>query len=517
MDTTVTRAKTKRSPAQPTLANANVEKPSSFNPSDKTLKISTPESSKVDSSKPTAAKTTIAKKNSLKRGVAKSAIVTGANLRGASPANAKPVAASPAVTNRPVTSPAIAKVGTPEAPAKAAPRVPAADTPIPGPTPKAQEPSAYDRKVALVLQGGGALGSYQAGVYEALAETRYRPDWVAGISVGAINAAIIAGNAPEHRVEKLREFWEVISAPSANWPMFDTDFWGAASRKAGAFASIMFGQPGFFKPSYLDALIWGAKPTSYYSTDELKATLERLVDFDRINSQETRLSVGAVNVRTGNFAFFDNTEIKIRPEHVMASGALPPGFPAVEIDGEFYWDGGLVSNTPLYYVLSATPRHSMLVFQVDLFPAEGPLPTNLDEVTERQKDIQYSSRTRMSTNTFQAMHEIRHNVSKLLKKIPDELRNEPEAIALQSVACQTNMDIVELIYRPAVSQGASKDYEFSRMTMEARWAIGRDNAKLHLDAEPWLTATRKGGVRSFDLIHTMMHPNDKDYPAYPVI
>ena len=425
--------------------------------------------------------------------------------------------ASPAAARSKAIESKTLKSKAPQSPAKPALRTPPTDTPVPSPTPKVKGPDVYDRKVALVLQGGGALGSYQAGVYEALAETRYRPDWVAGISVGAINAAIIAGNAPEHRVEKLRAFWETVSAPSADWPMFDTDFWGAATRKLGSYASLMFGQPGFFKPTYVDALLWGAKPTSYYSTAELKATLERLVDFDRINSREMRFSVGAVNVKTGNFAFFDNTEITIRPEHVMASGALPPGFPAVEIDGEFYWDGGLVSNTPLYYVLSATPRLSMIAFQVDLFPAEGALPIDLDEVSERMKDIQYSSRTRMSTNMFQKMHDIRHNVSKLLKKLPDNLRNEPEAVALQSIACQTNMDIVQLVYRPDVAQGASKDYEFSRMTMEARWAIGYDNAKLSLHAEPWLKALHRGGVRSFDVVHKMMHPHDKEHPDYPVI
>ncbi|MBY0612393.1 MAG: patatin-like phospholipase family protein [Beijerinckiaceae bacterium] len=359
----------------------------------------------------------------------------------------------------------------------------------------------YDRKIALVLQGGGALGSYQAGVFQAMAETGFSPKWVAGISVGAINAAIIAGNAPENRVARLREFWEEVSSPSAYWPVIGGDFWGIANRKAGSLAALIFGQPGFFKPTYLENMMLGMEPTSYYSTGDLKRTLERLVDFDRINSGETRLSVGAVNVRTGNFNFFDSDFIKIRPEHVMASGALPPGFPAVEIDGEYYWDGGLVSNTPLHYVLNATPRFSMLVFQVDLFPAEGHMPHNLDEVSERLKDIQYSSRTRLSTTNFQEMHDIRHKVSKLLKKLPEELRNEPEAIELKNIACQTRFDIVQLIYRPKTAQGSAKDYEFSRMTMLERWAIGQENAALSLEAKPWLAAVPRGvGVRTFDLL-----------------
>ena len=232
--------------------------------------------------------------------------------------------------------------------------------------------------MALVLQGGGALGSYQAGVYEALSTSQYLPDWVAGISIGAINAAIIAGNAPEQRVERLQAFWEGITAPHAFFWQGGPETgllpagWGGAladRRRLSSLAALLFGQPGFFAPRPPTDWIFGAPPTSFYDTSALKSTLERLVDFDRINAREIRFSVGAVNVRTGNFAYFDNATITIRPEHVMASGALPPGFPAVEIDGEYYWDGGLVSNTPLKYVLEYIPRRSRLTFQVDLFPA----------------------------------------------------------------------------------------------------------------------------------------------------
>jgi len=211
-------------------------------------------------------------------------------------------------------------------------------------------PASYDKKIGLVLQGGGALGSYQAGVYEALASSEYCPDWVAGISIGAINAAIIAGNAPENRVERLRGFWEQITAPTAWWPSGLTGSLATCQQKLSAQLALSFGQPGFFAPR--SALDWFSSemPISYYDTKALKSTLERLVDFDRINSRkEMRFSVGAVNVRTGRFAYFDSEEISIRPEHVMASGALPPGFPPVEVDGEHYWDGGLVSNTPLQY------------------------------------------------------------------------------------------------------------------------------------------------------------------------
>src|ERR1700681_399689 len=236
--------------------------------------------------------------------------------------------------------------------------------------------ASYDKKVALVLQGGGALGSYQAGVYEALSTSQYLPDWVAGISIGAINAAIIAGNAPAQRVERLQAFWEGITAPSSLWPVLSGAITGENTRTS-SLNTLMFGQPGFFAPRPAMHWLLGITPTSYYDTSALKDTLERLVDFDRINARETRFSVAAVNVRTGNFAYFENTQMTNRPEHVMPSGALPPGFPAVEIDGEHYWDGGLVSNTPLQYVIECGDRQDTLVFQVDLWSARGQIPRNM--------------------------------------------------------------------------------------------------------------------------------------------
>src|SRR6202790_4524147 len=264
-------------------------------------------------------------------------------------------------------------------------------------------PESYDKKVALILQGGGALGSYQAGVYEALSTSQYLPDWVAGISIGAINAAIIAGNAPAQRVERLQAFWEGITAPSSLWPVLSSAITGE-NRRTSSLNSLLFGQPGFSAPRPAMHWLLGVTPTSYYDTSALKDTLEQLVEFDRINAREIRFSIGAVNVRTGNFAYFDNAQMTIRPEHVMASCALPPGFPAVEIDGEYYWDGGLVSNTPLQHVLECVPRRSRLTFQVDLFHARGRQPTDLEEVSEREKDIRYSSRTRAPTDMFRTIH-----------------------------------------------------------------------------------------------------------------
>jgi NTE family protein len=302
-------------------------------------------------------------------------------------------------------------------------------------------PASYDKKVGLVLQGGGALGSYQAGVYEALASSQYLPDWVAGISIGAINAAIIAGNAPEHRVQRLRSFWEEITAPTKLWPSAPDGPLAAWQHGASALAALMFGQPGFFTPRPPHDWFSFDPFVSYYKTSALKGTLERLVDFDRINdARDMRLSVGAVNVLTGHFAYFDSEKITIRPEHVMASGALPPGFPPIEIDGEQYWDGGLFSNTPLQYLVDYSPRRSRLIFQIDVFPAHGRLPTNLDEVNERDKDIRYSSRTRLTTDTLREKHDVRHAINELHKLLPPDLAKTEQAERLYEYGCVTEMD-----------------------------------------------------------------------------
>ena len=391
----------------------------------------------------------------------------------------------------------------------------------------------YDKKIGLVLQGGGALGSYQAGVYEALASSVYLPDWVAGISIGAINAALIAGNAPEKRVEKLREFWESITP--INW--FDglptpAQYLGLVTSKdkqVGAMRALLLGQPDFFIPRKPAEWWFGRSPISYYDTEVLKSTLECLVDFDRINGgKEIRFSVGAVNVRTGIFTYFDNEEISIRPEHVMASGALPPGFPFIEIDGEHYWDGGLVSNTPLQYVLDYYPRRSRLTFQVDVFQGFGQLPANLEEVRERQSDIRYSSRTRVNTDAFQQKHDVRHAINELEKLLPPEILETEQGKRLHAFGCVTEMDIVQLIYRPFAPQGAAKDYEFSRSTMNARWQQGLSDATTTLQATPWLAPkVNEVGVRVFDVMHDILldqnpaapttRPADVDRPAVPSI
>ncbi|MGH7118493.1 MAG: patatin-like phospholipase family protein [Acetobacteraceae bacterium] len=366
--------------------------------------------------------------------------------------------------------------------------------------------AAYDKLPTLVLQGGGALGSYQAGVYQALAEARILPDWVAGTSIGAINAAIIAGNEPRHRLDRLSEFWETVTASSMGWPEWPDTLFGDAHSQAGAVPALLFGQPGFFEHWTPASWVLSGFSPSLYDTAPLLPTLERLVDFDRINGGKTRVSVGAVNVRTGSMVYFDSREMRIRPQHILASAALPPGFPAVEIDGQFYWDGGLYSNTPLEHVLSYYPRRSRLVFQVDLFPACGCLPRTLDEVIERTSDIRYSSRTRMVTDELRTLHDIRHNLNLLLESLPEALKNQPAARALGEIACVTTMDIAQIIYRPDEPQGATKDFAFSRRTMRRRWQRGVFDARHTIEAAPWLAPQDPEiGVRIFDVIGRARH------------
>ncbi len=348
--------------------------------------------------------------------------------------------------------------------------------------------SAFDR-VVLLLQGGGALGAYQAGVYEALAEANLHPDWVAGISIGAINATIIAGNPPNLRVEKLREFWEGITnswldvgAGELGSLLARGDYARRSINQVSAVAALMSGAPGFFRPRIPNP--WFHPPgtveaTSYYDTAQLKATLESLIDFDRVNAEDakTRLSLGAVNVRSGNLVYFDSPSQVIKPEHVMASGALPPGFPAIEIEGEQYWDGGLVSNTPLQWIAMTQQRPpDSLVFQVDLWSAQGELPRNLAEVTTRQKEIQYSSRTRAFTDYFKYVAKLRSMIAALLEELPEETRQRAEAKFLSLAADRHAANIVQLIYRAKGYEGDSKDYEFSRRTMEEHWRAGYRDA-----------------------------------------
>jgi NTE family protein len=363
-------------------------------------------------------------------------------------------------------------------------------------------------RIALVLQGGGALGAYQGGVYQALAEANLHPDWVAGISIGAINSALIAGNPPGKRVERLREFWEIVSAsplgvPYLPWLKLEDEFAHTIVNQIRSFSILLFGAPGFFKIRQPTPLLYPSMSPaamSFYDIAPIKATLEGLVDFDLINTGATRFSVGAVNVRSGNFVYFDNTTHRIGPEHVMASGSLPSGFPATEIEGEYYWDGGIVSNTPLQWVLDGGPRQDTLAFQVDLWSARGELPRNLMEVELRQKEIRFSSRTRAGTDHFKQMQMARRTVAKLLERLPKDLLQTPEAEMLAGQADDKVYNLIQLIYHAKNYEGSSKDYEFSRRTMNEHWKSGYNDAVRTL-RHPEVLQRPEGadGVFTFDL------------------
>lgn len=363
--------------------------------------------------------------------------------------------------------------------------------------------STPDETDVLVLQGGGALGSYQAGVYEGLCADGRLPGWIAGISIGAINAALIAGNPPDRRTERLRAFWERVSASLQGRPLFPGEQARALFNEASAAFIATFGVPGFFTPRFPAAYLYppGApEALSYYDSAALKGTLESLVDFDRINARETRLSVGAVNVRSGNFVYFDNLYDRIVPEHIMASAALPPGFPPVEIDGEHYWDGGLVSNTPLEYVLDEERTKDLRVFQVDLFPARGAMPRTLTEVAEREKDIRYSSRTRLNTDTAMKVREAKAAFRRLAEKLPAELRGDPDAAFLLEASHENKVAIMQVIYRRKNYEGNAKDYEFSRQTMLEHWAAGLSDLRRATRHRGWMEHARgANGITVFDL------------------
>jgi NTE family protein len=365
-------------------------------------------------------------------------------------------------------------------------------------------------RVALVLQGGGALGAYQAGVYEALAEAGVHPTWIAGISIGAINGAIIAGNPPHSRVDRLHDFWTQVTA---DWllPRIGDPSSAAARGATGrnllnqisAAVSLAGGAKGFFAARPLTPWLQPSgtiEATSFYDVRALKHTLERLVDFDRLNAGTTRFSAGAVNVRTGNFVYFDTNTDTIGPEHVMASGALPPGLPAIEIEGEHYWDGGLMSNTPLQWVVDAEPRRDTLAFQVDLWSARGELPRNMFEVMTREKEIRYSSRTRAGTDQFKHVQKLRYALASLLKNLPEELKGTPETRLLAPAADRKVYNIIQLIYRAKDYEGHSKDYEFSRLSMEEHWRAGYYDARRTLrHPEILQRPTNREGIFTFDL------------------
>lgn len=355
----------------------------------------------------------------------------------------------------------------------------------------AKQAARYER-VALMLQGGGALGSYQVGVYKALAEADCMPNWICGVSIGAINGAIIAGNAPENRVAKLEEFWSLV----AGRPIWPLDLAGQSAHPmrelataASTWLTIAMGQPGFFKPRMLNPWLLPSDAmgaTSFYDTSELRNTLLQLVDFDRLNNGETRLSVGAVNVRTGNNQFFDTTEGRIEPEHIMASGALPPALPMVKIGSEFFWDGGIVSNTPLQHLLDQEDDLRTLVFQVDLFRAQGEVPRQMAQVMARQKDITYSSRTREATTSFKRVLSLRAKLADALKRVPTKLLRPGERELMENYADIGVVNLIQLIYQSKKNEGDSKDYEFSPDSMRDHVNAGYSDTMNTLAHPEWL-------------------------------
>ena len=390
----------------------------------------------------------------------------------------------------------------------------------------------YD-EIALVLQGGGALGSYQAGVYEGLAEAGVQPHWIAGVSIGALNTAIIAGNAPENRVEALRGFWDSICHPRdwvgglGTWMLPGFGMPDVSRKWASLWAAgraLTEGQPGFFSPRMPLPIAGFGKQSpnvvSYYDTAVLKETLLKFADFDRINDGDIRVSVGAVNVRTGNLVYFDNTKMRLEPEHFMASGALPPGFPAVEIDGEYYWDGGLVSNTPLTEVLRDADHKDALVFQVDLWSARGNAPGDFLDVSERAKDIQYSSRTRAITSMLADRQKHARFIKELLAHVPPELRKTDPLFRLAEEAADGSaINVVHLIYKNKPYEGHYKDYEFSIDTMHEHWESGLEDIRDSFAHREWFDVpSREQGFVTHD-VHRRpgsVPQSDRNLPELPL-
>jgi len=355
-------------------------------------------------------------------------------------------------------------------------------------------PEGCDR-VALVLQGGGALGAYQVGVYQALHEAGLEPNWVCGVSIGAINSAIIAGNPPERRLERLRIFWERITARKVWHYTPDGDIYRKARNIASSMMTSTLGQPGFFKPHEVSPWLSqaGARTaTSYYDTSPLKQTLLELADFDLINARKIHFAVGAVNVLTGNFLYFDNKKELIEPEHVMASGALPPALPMVRIGTDHFWDGGIVSNTPLQHLLDQEDRLNSLVFQVDLFSARGVLPRDIHEVLSRHKDIMYSSRTRHNTDIYKRMNNLKADLYKALSKIPEDRLSDKERETRDRLAHLPGITILHLIYQQKAYEGDSKDYDFSATSMRDHWQSGLEDTRRTLLRRDWLTMPEDG-------------------------
>jgi NTE family protein len=346
-----------------------------------------------------------------------------------------------------------------------------------------EELSALGQTV-LVFQGGGALGAYQIGVYQALQEAGIEPDWVIGTSIGAINAALIAGNPPEIRLEKLKEFWHRVE----HGRIFEGPF-GHMLSPMRTMNAIMSGIPAFFTPNPMafmgQKIPLGPESAGYYSVAPLRKTLSELVDFDLINSGKTRLTVGAANVQTSEMCYFDSRDTPLDVRHILASGALPPAFPAVRIDGELYWDGGIVSNTPVEAVFDDAPRNNAVVFAVHLWNPHGAEPGSIWEVANRQKDIQYSSRAHSHIKRQRQLHKLRHVVQQLSLLVPNGAATEEDLAALRSYGCETKMHVVRLLAPQLDNEDHTKDMDFSPGGIRERCEAGYAHTSRMLEKAPW--------------------------------
>ena len=363
------------------------------------------------------------------------------------------------------------------------------------------KPPAPTPTIALMLQGGGALGAYHIGAYDALAEHNLHPDWVAGISIGAINAAIIAGNPPAGRVDSLAAFWQAISWPDlpARLPLTPLQLWHNTASNAEA---VVFGQPNFFTPRLVNPYLVPEAPpqdVSFYDTTPLRLTLPRYANFDTINARTTRLSLGVTDIETGRLEFFDSHTRTIRPEHVIASGSLPPGFPATVVDGRPYWDGACVSNSPLDAIVDEPGYPAMVVFLIDLWDAAGPPPTSINDVLWRAKQIQYASRTAHHVDAVATKVNLRHAMTLLKSAGVPEVAPVPD----DPILTARRLDIVHIIYHPTAGEIPNSDAEFSRTSIADRRAAGYRDMKIALAAAPWRTAQLPAHLGA--LVHRVEH------------
>ena len=355
---------------------------------------------------------------------------------------------------------------------------------------RASQSAGTTGQIVLVLQGGGALGAYQVGVYEALHDAGIEPDWVIGTSIGAINAALIAGNARDERMARLNAFWSHVESPATLAGPLD---WLGIGNSVANMTTVMHGIPAFFEPN-LAALRGtrasvGVEQAAYYSTEPLRRTLGELVDFDSLRHSGTRLTVGAVNASTGAMRYFDSGKEAIAVEHVMASGALPPAFPAIRIDGHPYWDGGIYSNTPIEAVLDDNPRRDSLIFAVNVWHQTGPEPESIWQVMGRQKDIQYASRADSHIARQKQIHRLRHVIRELAKQLPAGKQGDAHVKELAAWGCSTTMHVAHLVAPRLEGEDHTKDIDFTRAGVRARREAGYADTMRMIERSPWRQPT----------------------------